>query len=186
MQQKFALEIGSGVGLVSIVASLCGVKRIVATDLDILMKTIQNNFARNLSYEVDISSAVLDLKAFNDDQFNNVVDSVIGADVIYDFDLTDGIIETVKKVICCRPFKPKIFLFSVEKRFIFSLDVIDTVAPAFDYFVTLLEHLKSDLISSEGVILSIDFVPLDLVKQSFCYERTKDLKILKVVSAEKN
>lgn len=145
---------------------------------------LTKNLKRNLSDNVDnYEVSTLDVTDFKvSDQFSNV-DVIIGADVIYDFEITDGIINTIKMLICQKPFKPKKIWFSVEKRFIFSVDSLDTMAPAFDYFVTLLEDLRSDLFVNDNIVLSIDFLTLSTIKQSFCYERSKELAMIEFVSS---
>ena len=155
----------------------------IATDLDRVVNLTTKNLERNLSDNVDnYEVTTLDVTSLEDGERFRDVDVVIGADVIYDFDVTDGIVNTLKKLACLKPFKPKTFLFSVEKRFIFCVESLDTVAPAFDYFVTLLEDLKSDLFLSAGIVLSIDLLTLASINQTFCYERSKDLTVVEIKS----
>ena len=115
------------------------------------------------------------------DNFESV-DLVLGADLVYDFELTDGIVETLKMLLIVqqKEAEKKTILLTLEKRYIFTVKNLDTVAPAFDYFVTQLEDLKSDLLLNWNLILNIDPVPLHQIRQSFCYERTKDLTLLKL------
>lgn len=180
-KSKVVLEIGSGVGLLAIIGSLSGVRKMIATDLDHALSLTTKNLVRNLNGDVDNFEVMsLDVTNFQDANKFSDVDVIIGADVIYDFDVTDGIVNVVKKVACLQPFKPKTFLFSVEKRFIFSVESLDTVAPAFDYFVTLLEDLKSDLSVKHNIALSVDYLTLSSINQAFCYERSKDLSVIEL------
>jgi predicted nicotinamide N-methyase len=186
VQSKLVLEVGSGTGLVAIVAGLCGAKTVFATDLPFILPLLKINLDKNVSNSVGIFDiSTLDVTSppnFEDVEMGDV-DVVIGTDVVYDYEITDGLVDTIKKLICRKPFKEKKFLFSVEKRYIFSVDSLDTVAPAFDYFETRLEDLKSDLLLNDNVILEIDYIPISQIFQSFCYERSKDLTLLKLVSS---
>lgn len=77
----------------------------------------------------------LDLTAIDQDYINNY-DVIIGADVIYDNDLTDGIITFIEKSIRHSKGRKLRILFTVEKRYVFTIKDLDTVAPSFDYFLS--------------------------------------------------
>jgi hypothetical protein len=48
----------------------------------------------------------------------------------------------------------------------------------------MLEDAKADLMVKHGIDLLVDTVPLSSVAQSFCYERSKDLTLLKLTTAK--
>ena len=181
---RSVLELGSGVGLVATVAALCGARHVHATDLQLALPLLTKNIEKNLpSHLVDkVKASTFDVTSPKKsvDNFESV-DLVLGADLIYDFELTDGIVETLKMLLVqLKESEKKTILFTLEKRYIFTVKNLDTVAPAFDYFVTQLEDLKSDLLLNWNLILNIEPVPLHQICQSFCYERTKDLTLLKL------
>ena len=181
---RSVLELGSGVGLVATVAALCGARHVHATDLELalplLIKNVEKNLSSHLVEKVKVSTFDVTSPKKSVDNYESV-DLVVGADLVYDFELTDGIVETLKMLIVQqKEVEKKTILFTLEKRYIFTVKNLDTVAPAFDYFVTQLEDLKSDLLLNWKLILNIEPVPLHQICQSFCYERTKDLTLLKL------
>ncbi len=132
-----------------------------ATDLPIAIPLLVKNCENNLSDFVNnLEVSTLDVTSPPD--FADPVDVVIGADIIYDYPITDGIIDTLKKLIRGNSTKSITILFSVEKRYIFTIKTLDTVAPAFDYFETKLEDLKSDLLDNLNIGLDIQRVNLIL------------------------
>ena len=91
----------------------------------------------------------------------------------------------------------KTFLFTVEKRYIFTLNDLDIRAQAFEYFI---EHLrealtametddekkcsnfkrKSELRTSLTVRESHHLFSEEKLQQHFCYERTKDMTLVQI------
>lgn len=60
---------------------------------------------------------------------------------------------------------------SLEKRYVFTVADMDTVAPAYDHFVNQLANLDIRI-----ELLNTDF------KQYFCYEKGKEMVLLKIMS----
>ena len=143
------------------IASLCGAGKVVATDIPLSIPLLVKNCENNLSAFADnLEVSTYDVTSPPD--FTDPIDIIIGADIIYDYTITDGIIDSVKKLICQNSSKCVTILFSVEKRYIFTVETLDTVAPAFDYFETQLEDLKSDLLENQNISLDIQRVNLIL------------------------
>jgi len=68
--------------------------------------------------------------------------------------------------------KAKKALVALEKRYVFTIADMDTVAPCFEYFYENLQLVLSDY--------RIEKVDTDPVPQYFCYERTKDLVLFRI------
>ena len=67
------------------------------------------------------------------------------------------------------------FVFSVDKRYIFTIDDLDAVAPAYEYFIAKLTDLSCNQWNIYNEELSVEDV-----KQYFCYERSQDLCIIRI------
>uniref|UniRef100_K1QKQ2 TBCC domain-containing protein 1 n=1 Tax=Magallana gigas TaxID=29159 RepID=K1QKQ2_MAGGI len=91
--------------------------------------------------------------------------------VVYDDKLTIGFFKTVYKLLM--NFPAKSLYISLEKRYIFTLEDKDVVAPAFDYFCECLEALM-ETTSNNGVEFHYKEIPVDF-PQYFTYNRTKEL-----------
>lgn len=87
--------------------------------------------------------------------------------VIYDNDLTDCFINVLETLLS-NPKKKTIFI-ALEKRYVFTLADLETVAPCFEYFLSNIAH-KS---------WRVAYIPIDF-PQFFNYKRCKDLVLLKV------
>lgn len=87
--------------------------------------------------------------------------------VIYDDDLTDCFIKVIEMLLS-NPKKKTIYI-ALEKRYVFTLADLETVAPCFEYFLTKTAH-KS---------WRVTYIPIDF-PQFFTYKRCKDLVLLKV------
>ncbi|KAG0212195.1 Methyltransferase-like protein 22 [Mortierella sp. GBA30] len=98
---------------------------------------------------------------------------IIAADVVYDDSLTDALVDCLEKLLCepladdhPRRAAGRVAYLTMEKRYNFSLEQLDVVAQAHDYFVKRME--RSKLIEAQR----IDCTGLG----RYCdYERSKDL-----------
>ena len=114
------------------------------------------------------------------DKHNDKHDIIIGADIIYDNDITDALIEFTEHILHHDLVKNKLFLFSIEKRYIFTIDDLDTIAPSYEYFMAKLDDLiKIPTFQSKWTFDLSEYSVCDL-KQYFCYERSKDLIIISI------
>ena len=103
-------------------------------------------------------------------------DMVLAGDVIYDDNITAAFVSFIGKLAAKAAAEGTSLsmVIATEKRYVFTLAELDTVAPAFDCFLELLAELmqKQDRIRLE--FLDTDFA------QYFCYERSKELVLIKV------
>ena len=72
----------------------------------------------------------LDLKV---DKCDSDYDYILAGDIIYDDAITDAFITFINKTLDA--FKQTAFLVSLEKRFVFTVMDLDTVAPAYQHFI---------------------------------------------------
>lgn len=173
-EQKTILEIGSGSGLTSIaVDKICRTKLVKCSDLPEFQTVLTENISLNNS---KCQALPLDLTNIGKEtKFN--FDICLGADIIYDNDLTDAVIEFISSSVTNLKIGGEvIFLFSVDKRYIFTIDQLETVAPSYEYFIAKLEELKSNV--PKYIFFEENEHEVSDVKQSFCYERSDDLCIL--------
>ncbi|XP_030760748.1 methyltransferase-like protein 22 isoform X2 [Sitophilus oryzae] len=174
-KDEYILELGSGVGLTSVIASLfCPV---ICTDVNRgqIFDIIKANVVRNrhiTKYPVEIEE--LDFKVDNLSEriigLLPKVSIIIAADVVYDDHLTDAFIKTVQKLL---DIPPKRALYvALEKRYVFTIRDCDTSAPCYDYFVEKLSTLKNLTIEEQ----TTDF------PQYFVYDKVKELVLWKITS----
>lgn len=176
---KHFLELGSGVGLSSILAALyCD--QVWCTDLDIggLLQLIQENVKLNhhLKPRADVHVHELDFmnRGWSAELMDQVraTDFVVAADVIYDDKITEAFIATIGHLF--DHSKPTMqLLMALEKRFVFTLAELDSVAPCFEHFLRVFdEQLRSKL--------RIDFIPITDFQQYFEYDRVKQLVLMRI------
>lgn len=189
------LEIGAGTGLLAIVSYIVKQKQnstashIFVTDLVDVLPLTKSNVKRNLVETSDnLSFVSLDVTENKIPKgiFNEKISLLLAADVIYDDSITDGIIKTLQSLITqqhnLKAMKTRRLLtclFSIEKRINFTIHNLNACAPAFDYFIDRLEELDKKL-QQFNVKLSISYITLDEKNQWFCYERCKDVVIVKI------
>lgn len=96
--------------------------------------------------------------------------------VIYDDDLTAAFVSTVQKILNTQP--PKTLYMVLEKRYVFTIEHMDSVAPCYETFLTLLDKVKTENAHSTWNIkqLSLDF------PKYFTYDRVKDLVLWEISS----
>lgn len=175
---KNIMELGSGVGLTSIVAAFYG-KEILCTDLDIggLLGLIRRNVElnKNMPLEGNISVCELDFLAENwSDLLTKQVskmDIIVAADVIYDDRITEAFIRTIDRIFQFN--RAARLLMALEKRYVFTIKDLDSVAPCFEHF---LQRFNDKF----GCSLQLIFVPIDF-PQYFEYERVKELVLMEII-----
>ncbi|KAJ1529196.1 hypothetical protein ONE63_006000 [Megalurothrips usitatus] len=172
------LELGAGTGLTSIAAAIHA-KEVVSTDMDLggILNLINANAALN-SHLVRAKLTVLGLDFFAKD-WSPALESklqevtvILAADVVYDVDLTEAFVNTVIKILNVKP--KKTLYFALEKRYVFTSDDLNSVAPIYEHFLSYLEHCRPPSWTVEQV--SLDF------PQYFRYERVKELVLWKIAS----
>ncbi|XP_019620861.1 PREDICTED: methyltransferase-like protein 22 [Branchiostoma belcheri] len=156
------LELGGGVGLVSIVAGAVGASKVYCTDIgDRLLELCRENVSRNehLFQPLSASDKKVVVKRLDwlEEEFQKVdetekscvkslsewtkadledleknVDIILAADVAYDNELTDGFFKSVFNLITCG--QPKTLYVALERRYNFTLEDLDVTCKSYDHF----------------------------------------------------
>ena len=186
LEGETLFEIGCGCGLTAIVAGICNVERIVASDLERNIALAKKNVDVNsgllqrgvqlIPFDVieDIGSVPEELSAAS---------LLYGADVVYDDELSDAIVTLMEKLLNTHPkVERRRFLFSVEKRFVFTIKDLLTVAHAFEYFMAkMTEKLLEEGNRVRGTYdVKVEVINGDEITQTFCYERSPDMVLIMV------
>lgn len=172
------IELGSGVGLSSILAAqYCD--QVWCTDLDIagLLNLIRENVKLNNHLQLNhIQVHELDfMNRSYDERLRNQLaktDFIIAADVIYDDKITEAFIATIGHLFAHS--KPSMrMLVALEKRYVFTLAEMDSVAPCFEHFLRIFDQkLRSRL--------RLDFLPTKDFPQYFEYDRVSQLVLMQI------
>nr|XP_027223653.1 methyltransferase-like protein 22 [Penaeus vannamei] len=172
------LELASGVGLTSIVASMI-VKKVLITDVDRgeIFSLIHRNFKRNkalVKAETLVKELDFDNHATIDENSESLKDIsiILAADIIYNNHLTELFFKTVLRLMSEPPNKT--LYVAQEKRYVFSF------AFCYDYFLDRIEWLRSQ--NTSTINWTTEEVPIDF-KQYFNYEKSQNLVLWKI-SAE--
>ncbi|CAG0880720.1 unnamed protein product [Darwinula stevensoni] len=190
------LELGAGTGLTSVVAAALGARHVVATDVDVgtILEQCRANVEGNSSLlRGEIEVLGLDWTRPVEDQISlwpkdtrEKLDSlrfIIAADVVYHNELTEAFMGTVTALFSLYPSIKAAFI-ALEKRqvpchasfspirsqYVFTVEELDTVAPMYEYFVSLVRKLKG----LKASVIEDEF------QQFFCYQRTKELVLWKI------
>lgn len=176
---KNFMELGAGVGLSSILAAqYCD--QVWCTDLDIggLLTLIRDNVTLNNHLPVTASVQVHELDFTDTDYKQPLLDQVkktdfiIAADVIYDDRITEAFISTIGHLFS-HSKKSLQLLVALEKRYVFTLADMDSVAPCFEHFLRQFDkHLRSRL--------NLQFIPTSEFPQYFEYDRVKELVLMRI------
>ncbi|XP_012527676.1 methyltransferase-like protein 22 isoform X2 [Monomorium pharaonis] len=174
-RNKIILELGSGVGLTSIVASYLA-KEVICTDINVggILKLIERNFLRNRtyirsSYHIEeVNFLKLEWSKTLEEKLQSA-DVVLAADVIYDDKITDGFVRTLTKLLYTK--KKKIIYIALEKRYVFTITDLDTTAPMYEEFLRCVEKYK--------INWSADYINIDF-PHYFKYDRVKHLVLMKI------
>lgn len=189
-----ALELGGGVGLCSIVMARVA-KRVFCTDIIDVLKICEANKLRNCDlFKYSTSdNAVMMVKELDFFHSSRVLDGmdrghgwtkedrsdlrrlsvIIASDVIYDDSLTDAFLKTVEKLFDLNP--NAVLYISLEKRINFTLQALEVISPAYDYFMTKLKEISERVESRMNVQKLATKFP-----QYFMYDRVKQLELWKI------
>nr|CAG4650432.1 EOG090X0C5G [Sida crystallina] len=172
------VELGAGTGLTSVVAAMVAGK-VTSTDIDLgsILALIETNCQLNKQYIFgDVSVLELDFnKHYYTEELQSQIenaDLVIAADVVYHDDLTDAFLKSLKKLMATG--KEKTALIALEKRYVFTISELDSVAPCFDYFHEKLLQVMAGY--------RIEAVDTGRIAQYFCYEKVKELVLFRISS----
>ncbi|BES90884.1 Putative methyltransferase [Nesidiocoris tenuis] len=171
-ENKNVLELAAGVGFTSIVAGTIA-KRVTCTDISTggILELIQRNLDRNRNL-VKASSFVLEFDFYADEWSTSLEQNVkqaeiiLAADVIYDNELSEVFVRCLTKIFKIAP--KKTLYLALEKRYVFALEDLDTVAPCYEHFF---KYLRSFWTQPPMCNWKIEPVEIDF-PQRIEYERT--------------
>ncbi|XP_046600676.1 methyltransferase-like protein 22 isoform X3 [Neodiprion lecontei] len=174
-ENQVVLELGSGVGLTSIIAGMLA-NEVICTDVNVggILKLIQGNVDRNRVY-IKSPFLVTELNFFNlnwPKTLQEKIDAasiILAADVIYDDQITDAFVRTVMKLLNSR--LPKAIYIALEKRYVFTISELDTVAPMYEEFLRCVQRYKTNW--------KIQYLDINF-PQYFKYDRVKELILMKI------
>ncbi|XP_070811072.1 methyltransferase-like protein 22 isoform X1 [Pituophis catenifer annectens] len=190
-----ALELGGGIGFVSIIMSKAA-KTIYCTDVgEDLLSMCERNVALNKHITEPTGSEIRVKKLdWQQDDFctdpedcfswsekeiaelHDLTTVILAADVFYDDDLTDAFFKTLSRITRSLRNSCTVY-FSMEKRFNFTLRQMDVVCEAYNHFRSTLEEL---LKTSDGEMrYHVQLVELSF-PQHIVYERVPQLELWKL------
>lgn len=189
-RQQFAgkriMELGSGVGLTGIAAAMYA-DRVICTDINLggILELIGSNIRRNKRLLKNTTSAsnmsVMELDFMKTATWSTELrkaidetDVFLVADVIYDDELTDAFLRTIDVLLTSGGGKT--IYIALEKRYVFTLADLESLAPCYEYFLTGMDKLRR-----QRPQWRFDAVPVDFA-QYFEYERVKELVLLRLRS----
>nr|XP_049706787.1 methyltransferase-like protein 22 [Helicoverpa armigera]XP_049706788.1 methyltransferase-like protein 22 [Helicoverpa armigera] len=182
LANRSVLELGAGTGFTSFVAALYA-KKVVCTDIDVggILELIKLNAKYNKKYiKSQFKVMPLDFTetAWTPSLLSEVKQAsiIIAADVIYDDDITAAFVSTIQKILNTEP--PKTLYMVLEKRYVFTIEHLDSVAPCYETFLSLIDKVKTENPHSTW---KLELLPLDFPKY-FTYDRVKDLVLWKISS----
>jgi predicted nicotinamide N-methyase len=157
------------------------ISSVLATDIEEkgILELMEKNIKRNktlLNGEINVRALNFKSELNKRDDLSNI-EVVLAGDVIYDDDITEDFIKFIVNLhnkVTCDTLK---YVVALEKRFVFTVDDLDTVAPAHDFFIHQLEHFN---VNNKTHKITINYIHLDF-PQYFCYERSKDMVMLEIV-----
>ncbi|XP_074034479.1 methyltransferase-like protein 22 [Leptinotarsa decemlineata] len=177
-KNSLVLELGSGVGLTSIVASTFF--PVLCTDINRgdILGLIERNVKRNKNicrHRVE----VLELDFMSSDIPDEIVrhlpnvSLIIAADTVYDDSITRAFMKTIQKLLSMSR-RMSVYI-ALEKRYVFTLSDCDTAAPCYEFYLECLANMKN---------VKYEEVPLNFPKY-FEYDRVKELVLWKLTSVVK-
>ncbi|KAH8322247.1 hypothetical protein KR059_009346 [Drosophila kikkawai] len=183
-RQEFAgqtiMELGAGVGLTSIAAGIHNPGKVYCTDVDLgcILKLIRGNVERNsglLTGQVSVLEFnFLTPRGEQSKELLKAIDEsdiILAGDVIYCDSLTDAFIGVVDQFLdkSQQIGRPKTIYMALEKRYVFTLEDCDSVAPMYEYFLR----------QTANKPWKLEHLPLDF-PQYFEYDRCKQLVLMKI------
>ncbi|XP_030385275.1 methyltransferase-like protein 22 [Scaptodrosophila lebanonensis] len=182
LKTKTIMELGAGMGLTSIAAAIHNSGKTYCTDVDLgcILQLIRSNVKRNaalLSGEIKVLEYdfLRNPSEYSSELISAIDDSdvVLAADVIYDDTLTDAFIAVIDQIFArgVQTSRAKSIYVALEKRYVFTLEDCNSVAPMYEYF--LKQTSKKPWF--------FENVPLDF-PQFFAYDRCKQLVLIRITN----
>ncbi|CAL4066155.1 unnamed protein product [Meganyctiphanes norvegica] len=176
------LELASGVGMTSVVAAMMA-KQVVITDVDKgdILDMVHRNLDRNKE-KIIADVKVKELDFFNLETIEDLIEDIhkttvsIAADVVYHNQLTDGFFNAVLRILSEPP--DKTLYVALEKRFVFTVEDLETCCPMYDYFVSQLNGLWKH--NQDSISWTVEQVDSESFPQYFAHKRTKHLVLWKI------
>ncbi len=160
--------------------------RVTATDIDdeAILSQLERNLARNshlIPSSTGVTVAALDFSRDTTLIQQEPFDLVLAGDVIYDDDITSSFVSFIGQLASRAGLQKRTMsvVIATEKRYVFTLAELDTVAPAFDFFMNQLDQLMMQQTRDQGKRMDLEFQNIDF-PQYFCYERSKEMVLLKL------
>ncbi len=160
--------------------------RVTATDIDdeAILSQLERNVARNshlIPPAGGVTVAALDFSHDTTIIHKEPFDLVLAGDVIYDDDITSSFVSFIGQLASMASLRKRTMsiVIATEKRYVFTLAELDTVAPAFDFFMNQLDQLMQQQTRDQGKRMDLEFQIIDF-PQYFCYERSKEMVLLKL------
>ncbi|XP_057328193.1 methyltransferase-like protein 22 [Microplitis mediator] len=176
-KNKNIIELGSGVGLTSIVASMLA-HQVTCTDINShgIIELIKRNFERNSRY-IKAKFDVMELNFLDCNWSSDLTEKILettiilAADVIYDNEITEGFVDTLSKLLDSDTKRTA--YVALEKRFVFTIADLDSVAPMYEEFMRC--------IARRNLNWKIENINIDF-PQYFQYNRNEQLILMKIYS----
>lgn len=146
----------------------------MATDIygvGVLERIKENILKNNSLLKTDILVKPCDFRKNKYSELMENFDLIVAGDIIYDDDITDTFIDYLESV--WKVDRSVEVLISLEKRFVFTLKALDTVAPAYDYFRSKLTG-QEQLYDLRVQDISVKF------KQYFCYDKESHMVLISI------
>ena len=193
--QRNVLELGCGVGLVSLVVGKVA-RQVLATDIAFVLELCQRNVHRNadflgssgastvhvrkLDWLVDPGDVPLTSEPFSwtveERQSLKNLDFILAADVIYDIELVDALFRWLHYLLSVN--RSVVILISLEKRINFSLAALQPVSTAYDHFRECVQQLVDcNCPMHDEDCFSVQRVSTDTLPLSIEYERCPQLEL---------
>lgn len=181
---KVLCELGAGVGITSILAASLQPRRVYLTDKDDadILDLARRNVALNvdndastiivqaLDWSADKNSSILAAAAAAvkmEGVNQEAISILIAADVIYDDDITDAFFFTLRHMLYDKKLTAEnaYCLLTLEKRTVFSLEAMATVAHGYARFRHHLgKQQESSMMPLAGTQIPIESIPLSMLE----------------------
>ncbi|KZC09483.1 Methyltransferase-like protein 22 [Dufourea novaeangliae] len=143
-------------------------------DVEGILRLIRRNFLRNNDYvrsriyvkELDFLNVTW--PTFYEKRMKEAT-IILAADVIYDENITEGFVQTLKKLLNSEV--PKVVYIALEKRYVFTTANMDTTAPMYEEFLKRIETEKQNW--------HIEYIKIDFPRY-FKYDRLKQMILMKI------